>query len=297
VVLCLCGLGVGGFQALLAQETKSTTTTTVPTTATKHGIEELQGTWGRQHTTLVIEGNRWSESMLGLTRSGTLKLVAVQGDVLHVDLITTKAPVQADCPNTTECIFRRKGNTLEYCYNKWFNDRTHYCGPRPTELKSVGDNLLDVYQLQPVQPEEETAGTGEEAIKREKAAQKIVDAIQGEWEVEKFQFGPYQDDSKELKSRKATINGCMFSMPDGKKQSKQTFKINPAKSPATIDFFDEEKRVVSKGRFVLEKDKLTLCMGLTGCSNNGQEKKICAAERPARIDPSEGILVILKRPK
>jgi RNA polymerase sigma factor (sigma-70 family) len=292
VVLCLCGLGVGGFQALLAQETKTSTTTPVPTTATKHGIEELQGTWVRPHETLVIEGNRWSESSLGWTSSGTLKLVAVQEDVLHVDLIMTKGRDQKDCPNTTQCIFRRKGNTLECCHNKWSNTYFH-TWPRPTEFKSVGDNLLDVYQLQLVQPEEETAGTGEEAIKREKAAQKIVDAIQGEWEV--VQFGPKQDDSKELKSFKWTINGCMITTAGEKKQS--FFKVNPAKSPATIDFFDEERRLVSKGRFVLEKDKLTLCMGLTGFSNDGQGKKVWAADRPAKLDPSEGILVILKRPK
>jgi uncharacterized protein (TIGR03067 family) len=286
-------------------------------TATKHGIEELEGTWVRPRSTLVIEGNRWSDSneratMSGLLKlvdvasaiagaaefgippmSGTLKLVAVHGDVLHVDLLVTKG-IQKGL--TIKCIFRRKGNTLHCCYNDMaivdsaWNGST---GPRPTEFKSAGDNILDVYQLQ---PEEETAGTGEEAIKREKATQKVVDAIQGEWVVEKTQFGPETD---ELKGRKATINGCMltFSVRGDEQVKGMTFKVNPAKNPATIDFFDEKKRLVSKGRFVLDGDKLTLCVGLTAFRNDGEGEKVSAGERPTKLDPSEGVLFILKRPK
>jgi RNA polymerase sigma factor (sigma-70 family) len=47
VVLCLCGLGMGGYQALPAQETKITTTTTTVTTTTRQSRPDprLDGSW------------------------------------------------------------------------------------------------------------------------------------------------------------------------------------------------------------------------------------------------------------
>jgi RNA polymerase sigma factor (sigma-70 family) len=138
VALCLCGLGAGGYQASFAQETKTTTTTTTTTTtvtakATKHGIEELQGKWTNHGDTLTIEGNNWSwVSTFYGNFFGSLKLVATQGDVLHVDLLLSEGAMKG---HTCQVIFRRAGNILHYCQSFCVNEGY---GPRPTDFSSGG---------------------------------------------------------------------------------------------------------------------------------------------------------------
>jgi hypothetical protein len=139
MMLCLFGLAIGGIQALPAQErttittTTTTTTTTGTTKATKHGIEELQGKWTNHGDTLTIEGNNWSlVSTFYGNESGPLKLVATQGDVLHVDLLVSEGAMKG---HTCQVIFRRAGNILHYCQSFGVNEGY---GPRPTDFSSGG---------------------------------------------------------------------------------------------------------------------------------------------------------------
>ncbi len=87
----------------------------------------------------------------------------------------------------------------------------------------------------------------------------------------------------------------------GANKGKRTYEVDPSKSPAAIDLFDDGK-LVSRGIYALEKDTLTLCLGMTIVGYDSplpgtKPASVEADERPTSFDPLQGVLLVMKRAK
>jgi uncharacterized protein (TIGR03067 family) len=135
VVLCLCGLGIGGFQALPAQETKTTITkTTTTTTITKQSktdvksvLGQLEGTWslvsfqgagveqiGRTDTrTWTFKGGRFELKVGGEPyQAGTMTMIDGAEMPWCIDLKITEGG-----QGTSAAIVKVEGDTLKWCHS------------------------------------------------------------------------------------------------------------------------------------------------------------------------------------
>src|ERR1043166_3666123 len=92
--------------------------------------------------------------------------------------------------------------------------------------------------------------------------------LQGEWQAVEIQVKgktSTKDDS-DVKNLRFVIKGDGITIPhpsEEGKERKQTFKVNPAKSPMEIDITSldgEEKNKTSACIYKLDKDRLTICI-------------------------------------
>lgn len=111
---------------------------------------------------------------------------------------------------------------------------------------------------------------------------KELDKLQGEWTMVSLETRGRKAPDETVKQYKLTIKGDQWTVNEA---NKMTFKIDPSKSPKTIDF--TIKAGVSRGIYKLEGDTLTLC------------RTVGDIERPKEFKTTAeaGILVVWKRAK
>ncbi len=119
-------------------------------------------------------------------------------------------------------------------------------------------------------------------------SKKAVDALQGEWVVESARGGPKDAPPN---GRKVAIKGNrLTSLGQG-----LTFQVDPAKTPAHIDFYHDGK-LLMRGIYAHAGDKLTLCLGSPSVleDREGNIKEV-EANRPKKFDSNHGFLIVMKR--
>lgn len=127
------------------------------------------------------------------------------------------------------------------------------------------------------------------ADKPEDAAKKDLEALQGDWKVEKAVRGGKDAPAEVAAKLKLTFAGNKLSVDEGSARDEQaTLTLDPSKTPAAVDFQPTRPgKDVIKGIYKLDGDSLTLCWAKEG-------------DRPTEFASKEGsetVLFELKRVK
>jgi uncharacterized protein (TIGR03067 family) len=120
---------------------------------------------------------------------------------------------------------------------------------------------------------------------------KDQEKIQGSWSIQTMTRGGKDMPAEEIIKLKLVIDGEKFiPMRDGQAEpGEATFKLDPAKKPATIDVTNNKSGEVVLGIYKIDADVLTIAARMPG----GKERP---TEFAAPAD-SELVLIVLKRDK
>ena len=123
-------------------------------------------------------------------------------------------------------------------------------------------------------------------VGRADSVQTELAKLQGKWSVEAIEENGVKEPDEEAKRFQVTIKGTNFLVNvDGKEES-MTIKIDPEKSPKTIDMtpnYGDDKGKIVPGIYELDGNKLRICACPKG-------------DRPKKIASDKGMLIlVLKR--
>jgi uncharacterized protein (TIGR03067 family) len=125
------------------------------------------------------------------------------------------------------------------------------------------------------------------SVARTESAEKEFEKLQGAWSVELMEENGMKESDEENKKFQITIKGTqLFVKFDGKEES-MTMKIDPEKSPKTIDLtpnFGEDKGKTFSGIYEFDGDRLRICASPKG-------------ERPMKFVSEKGIMVLVLKKK
>lgn len=324
LVLCLCV--PGGFRISSGQEPKP-----APPAAKradeKTDLERLQGEW--RCVDAECGGARAKKDDIAAIR------FAFEGDKFFgwqdgeknepratFKLDPRKTPKDIDLVNTA-----RKDNRTVLGIYSLEDGRLKLCmsgngdgsqPTRPTAFATKAGEPVVLYVLEPVRAEKAPPGndakdpatppTGKN--QPDEKARKALEGFQGEWLVEKAEFGPdsqMKDGLKGLKGRKLRFKDDRLALPALDGSFEFTFKVNPAKVPAEIDLYADGK-LVGLGIYSLDGDTLKLRYEPSqrflvfgdlspGADLSKVETRVEVGKRPASFDAGFGPLLVLKRTK
>jgi uncharacterized protein (TIGR03067 family) len=103
-------------------------------------------------------------------------------------------------------------------------------------------------------------------------------ALQGEWKQLEYTKNGMKD---ECNNCFVIIKDNFFTVREGNRNDTATFTIDPKTDPKTIDLKAQEKDQVIflKGIYKLEKDKLTICIGLAEAERPKEFKSVKGGKR------------------
>lgn len=246
-------------------------------------MERLQGTW--QFVTWEAQGvAKPAEEVAEYTAvlKGDLWTVS-KGDKIAAQVIfrvdPTKSPKTMDFIDVKRArnmrgIYSLEGDTLRFC------DRDVEKGDRPAKFATTPDSGLVLVTLRRQKP----GGRWEDATKAERVK------FQGNWRFESMEVQGKRKPDTDFGKYKVVFQGDQWTVSEGDRIAARTFfRLDPTKSPKTIDIVDIDKGRIIRGIYKLEGDALTVC-------DRGAEK----GSRPAEFatQPDSGlVLVVLRRSK
>jgi uncharacterized protein (TIGR03067 family) len=128
------------------------------------------------------------------------------------------------------------------------------------------------------------------SVSAQEALKKELQQFQGTWAIEYVDHDGHKPSPDKIKSMKLVIAGNRLTV-QGEKLMQSTIKLDPSKSPKTIDItYDDgpDKGKVLQGIYELNGDGLKLCLSKPG------------KERPTQFVSKENsglVLMVLKRDK
>ena len=248
-----------------------------------HEVERLQGIWqfvaweGQgvakpseevAQYTAVLRGDLWTVS------KG--KEVAAQV-VFRVD--PSKTPKTMEFIDIKRArimrgIYSLEGETLRVC------DRDVEKGERPTKFATTPDSGLVLVTLRRLKP----GGRREDSMAAERAK------LQGNWRFVSMEVQGQHRADMEFSKSKVVFQGDQWTVSEDHRIAAQSFfRMDPTKTPKTIDIVDIDKGRLIRGIYKLEGDTFTVC-------DRGAEKDGRPAEFATRPD-SGLVLVVLARAK
>ena len=90
---------------------------------------------------------------------------------------------------------------------------------------------------------------------------KDEEAIQGTWTVVSREFVGKKTSDADLKALKVTIDENSLTLDDGQKKEKHAYKLDPSKTPKTIDLASTgiEQKETTPAIYELDDDSLKIC--------------------------------------
>jgi uncharacterized protein (TIGR03067 family) len=245
----------------------------------KKEMTKFQGTW--RFVSMEVQGDKKSDP--GFKNTAVLKgdqWTVSAGDRIIAQTIfrldPTKTPktidlIDIDKGRIIRGIYSLEGDTLTVC------DRGAEKGKRPTEFATQPDSGLVLVVLQRTKP---GAPRDQDGIAKE------MTKFQGTWRFISLERD--QKPEEEFKKYTAVLKGDQWTVSAGDRIAAQTiFRLDPTKTPKTIDLIDIDKGRIIRGIYSLEGDTLTVC-------DRGEK------ERPTEFatKPDSGlVLFVLKRAK
>jgi uncharacterized protein (TIGR03067 family) len=95
--------------------------------------------------------------------------------------------------------------------------------------------------------------------KRDASESKDEDRIQGTWKVVEVEEKGRQRFAEDIKDSKLIVKGDQMDFVRGAETVRVSFRLDPASNPKAIDL-EEAKRGTLRGIYLLEDDKLTMCI-------------------------------------
>jgi len=125
------------------------------------------------------------------------------------------------------------------------------------------------------------------SVARTESAEKEFEKLQGAWSVEVMEENGMKEPDEENKKFQVAIKGTQLLVKfDGKEES-MSMKIDPEKSPKTIDLtpnFGADKGKTFSGIYEFDGDRLRICASPKG-------------ERPTKFVSEKGIMVLVLKKK
>lgn len=248
-----------------------------------HEMERLQGTW--QFVALEVQGEaKPAEDVAQYTAvlQGDLwtvskgKEVAAQV-VFRVD--PTKTPktmefIDINRARSMRGIYSLQGETLKIC------DRDVKKGDRPTNFATTPDSGLVLVTLRRLKP----GGRRADPMAAERAK------LLGNWRFVSMEVQGEHKPDTEFSKYKVVFQDDQWTVSEDHRIAAQSFfRMDPTKTPKTIDIVDIDKGRIIRGVYKLEGDTFTVC-------DRGAEKGGRPVEFATRPD-SGLVLVVLARAK
>ena len=251
--------------------------------AAREEMAKLQGTWQfvrweaqgvakpaeevKQYTT-VLKGDQWTVS---------------KGDKIAAQIIfrvdPTKTPKTLDFIDINRArnmrgIYALEGDMLKFC------DRDVEKGSRPTEFATKPDSGLVLVVLHRIKP----GGPLEDVAEAERAK------FQGNWRFVSIENQGERTPDTAFKKQSVVFKGDQWTVSEDHRIAAQTFfRVDPTKTPKTIDIVDIDKGRITRGIYALKGDTLTICD--RGAGRGG---------RPTEFSTKPGsgfVLIVLNRVK
>ncbi len=254
VVLCLCGLGIGGFQASSAQETKTTTTTTTTTTITKESKTDprLEGCWkdirseqeGKVQQLIdngvvrTFVGGRYECKRHGdLLYEGTYTTaIDPKGERNELNITFTKSEHPGYTGKTLHYIYRIEGHKIHLAYsNRDMNSR-------PVTFSGAVGSGTTYFVFQRISPKTtakrvkatEAAEEEQEDTDKSTTAKECMKQLQGTWKV-MTTMHPGGHDAKSI-----TFSRNRYSFVVGQQVVNGTFQfVNLTTEPKSFDLTND----------------------------------------------------------
>jgi len=95
--------------------------------------------------------------------------------------------------------------------------------------------------------------------KRDASESKDEDRIQGTWRVVEVEEKGRQRSSEDIKDSKLIVKGDQMDFVRGAETVRVSYRLDPASEPKAIDL-EEAKQGTLRGIYLLEEEKLTICI-------------------------------------
>ncbi len=251
--------------------------------ASRREMERLQGTW--QFVTWEVQGvAKPTEEVAQYTAvlKGDLWTVS-KGDKIAAQVVfrvdPTKTPKTMDFIDINRArnmrgIYSLEGDTLRFC------DRDVEKGDRPSQFATTPESGLVMVVLRRLRP----GGHWDAAADAERAK------FQGNWRFVSMEVQGERKPDTEFSKYKVVFQGDQWTVSEGDRIAAQSFfRVDPTKTPKTIDIVDIDKGRIIRGIYRLEGDRLTVC-------DRGAKKGGRPVEFATKPD-SGFVLVVLNRVK